>query len=103
MTIKRAKRGDPFLLTVTRRDDAGAIVNLSGMTAASKMRSGLAEIVLDAQVTNPAGGVVTLSASAAATALWTPGLYSSDVEYRVDGLSIGSSETFEILVVEDVT
>lgn len=102
MSTRRAKRGDTFFLTVTRMDDAGAVVNLTGTTVAAKMRSGAAEITLTAQVTNAAGGTVALSAAAAATELWTPGLYNCDVEFTT-GADVTSSDTFRVLVVEDVT
>jgi hypothetical protein len=99
---KRHKRGDTFTLTVTRRDAAGAPINITGATVTSKMRRGTVEIPLTATPTNPTGGVVTLTATATATALWAPGLYDCDVQYT-SGSDVQSSETFQIEVVEDVT
>lgn len=102
MSMKRAKRGDTFALTVTRLDAAGNPVSLAGVTVACKMRSGSASITLTTAITNAAGGVVALSAAPAATVNWAPGVYSCDVQYSTGG-DVQSSDTFEIEVVEDVT
>lgn len=100
-TTRRVKRGDTMAITVTRTED-GSPVDLSGTSVAAKMRRGSTAITLTAAVTNAAQGIVTLSAAAAATAAWTPGLYACDVEYTA-GADVQSSDTFYVEVIEDVT
>lgn len=99
----RAKRGDTFTLTITRRNSAGAVVNLTGFQVRAQMRRAPRVITLTAQVTVPAGGICVLSAAPSATALWTPGVYACDVEYTSAGGEVESSETFYVEVLEDVT
>lgn len=102
-TTRRVKRGDTMAITVTRTESDGTTpINLTGYTVASQMRRGTVAITLTAAVTNAAAGVVTLSAAAAVTELWTPGLYACDVEYTA-GSDVQSSDTFHIEVLEDVT
>lgn len=108
------KSGDTFSLSCTRVDANGAPVNLTGLTITSKVRniSGF-EDDLTVTVTNAAAGQFSLSALPADTSLWPvsqsvdgtvfrPNILYCDVQYVTGGVT-QSSETFDIVVVEDVT
>ncbi len=101
-TTKRVKRGDSFTLTCTRRNSAGVAVNITSTAIESKMRRGATAVTLTVTKTNAAAGVFVLSAAPAATAAWTPGLWSCDIEFT-DGADVVSTDTFLVEVLEDVT
>lgn len=101
------KRGDTLLLTNVWRDSAGNPVNLTPYTITSQIRA--TNFVQDLVVvkTNAAGGVFTCSLSAALSAnlpLTTSNASRLfwDVEFNDAGVVV-SSETVQIVVVEDIT
>lgn len=102
METLRAKVGDTFSLDCTRTDAGGDAVDLTGVTIRSQMRRAATAIDLTVSAVNLAEGRFALTASAADTADWVPGLYKCDVEF-VDGSTVASTETFSVLLDEDVT
>ncbi len=97
------KRGDQFSLDVTRLDENGDPVNLTGMTITSQVKNPGFVASLTVAITNAALGQFTLSASAAATATWPPARLSGDVKYVAGGGIVRRSKTFTILVGKEIT
>jgi hypothetical protein len=88
----RHKAGDTLRWLCARTDAAGDPLAVSSVEACFATLG-----ALTAEVTDAAGGLFTLSATAEATALWTPGVYRGDV--TLIGAGSVSTETF-VLVVE---
>jgi len=87
-----------FSTTVNVEDAAGAAVNLSGYSAASQIRKSYYSSTANnftATITGNANGEITLSMTAANTALLTPGRYLYD-------LVITSPSTIKTRVVEGI-
>lgn len=103
MELIRAKRGDTFRLACVWTDVAGDPVTLSGVTIASQLKGFGSTITLGSAKTDEGAGEFQLTADAATTEAWVPGVYKCDVEFTsgVDGVM--SSETFLVEIVEDVT
>lgn len=101
MTLK-AKVGDTFSLACTRTDAAGDAVSLTGVTIAAQLRRGSTAVDLVPAPVDAAAGIFTLTKAAADTASWQLGIWSCDVEFTAGGI-VASSETFNVLVEEDVT
>lgn len=101
------KRGDTLSFQCVWNDSAGNPVNISGYTITSQVRAVSFVDDLTVTVTNPTLGQFTLSATAADTATWplTTSAQSRvfcDVQFVLSGV-VTSSETFQIIVVEDIT
>lgn len=80
-----------FNTTITVEDAAGDAVNLYGYTAASQMRKSYYSTsanTLTATITGNANGEITLSMTAANTALLSPGRYMYDLV-----ITTGSTKT----------
>ena len=101
-TLIRHKRGDTFTAAVTRRDSAGALVDLTGYTVRSHLRNGSGALIAEFAVAHISTGVVTISATAAQTTLWPIATLKADIEYASAG-TVQSSETIQISVAEDIT
>lgn len=87
-----------FSTTVNVEDAAGAAVNLSGYSVASQIRKSYYSSTANnftATITGNANGEITLSMTAANTALLTPGRYLYD-------LVITSPSTIKTRVVEGI-
>ena len=99
--VIKLKRNDTWLITGTRTDSAGDPVSLSGNTVAAQMKFGDTVITLDATVTDAAAGEYQLEKAASGTDVaLLP--YQCDVEF-ISGSSVASSETFTVVVEEDIT
>lgn len=101
------KRGDTFSLTCTWTDSLGAAINLTGYTFKSQVRATSFVDNLTVTVTNATNGVFTIAATATATANWpiTDSAQSRifcDIQFT-KGATVSSTETFQIVVVEDIT
>jgi hypothetical protein len=100
------KRADTFTLSCVWRDAAGSPVNLSGYIIASQVRTETFVDNLVVTVTNAANGEFTVTRAASFTALWPITTYATnlfcDIEFSLTG-TVVSSETFEIVVVQDIT
>lgn len=102
------KRGDTLSVYADYTADAVA-VNLTGYTVTAMVRKRNATdttpytltCTLANQGTSP--GRVTLSATAAETALWVVGEYVCDIQYVSGGGAVTSTETFDFSVLEDIT
>jgi hypothetical protein len=106
-----SKRGDTLSLDFELENADGSPVDLTGWTAAAKMRlalNGLANrpsspvVDLTATITNAAEGRVTLSATPAQTATWAAGKWVGDIQFTSGG-EVQSSRTFTHRLDEDVT
>ena len=100
------KRGDTLSITCQRLTAAQAAFNLAGYTIAATVRNGGFSQALTVAITNVTQGQFTLSQTAANTALW-PVSDDDDSEMLCDvqftSGSVESTETFRIIVQEDVT
>lgn len=101
------KTGDTLSLTCTYTDSSGNPINITSYTIASKVKAVGFEDTITVTKTNAANGVFTLSATATDTASWpvTVSIASRlfcDVQFT-SGSVVQSSETFQIIVVQDIT
>lgn len=104
------KRGDTFSRDFEITDATGAAVDLTGYTPACKMRlqsgnrvsDGSPAVTLSASLITPAAGTVRISATAAETALWTPGRYVGDIQFTL-GLTVFSTADFVQEILPDRT
>lgn len=77
------EQGTDFSLTITVTDTAGVAFNLTGYTAAAKIRkhwSSSTAYALTATVTGSTSGEITLAANNTTTSAIPPGRYMYDVE-----------------------
>lgn len=104
MADLRTKRGDTFSYSVVHTDSNGDPQDLTGMTVRSQVRyEGELVDTLTYTATSAADGEFTMSASAAATEEWPVGTLLCDIEYTYTDGSRLSTDTFKIIVSEDVT
>lgn len=92
------KAGDTFRRSLTRTDDGGNPVDLSGVPVDAVFVRGPAKIIISGTVTNAAAGAVELTASAATTADWLPGLYQGDITFGTELTTSASTQTFSLVV-----
>lgn len=99
------KRGDTLSVAGVAAQDSGVALNLTGYTVRSQVRSSAGALVaaLSVTVTSATLGTFTLDATAAATASWLTGRHVCDVEYTSAGGIVSSTETFAVVVLDDVT
>lgn len=100
MESRTIKRGDTLLLSCTRRDGAGNPVVLTGLTITAKVRYRQFSEALTVTPVDPANGGFSLSSTNTAT--WPVAALKCDVQF-ISGSVVTSSQTFEIVVEEDVT
>ena len=101
------KTGDTLSLTCTYTDSAGNPIDITSHTIASKVKAVGFEDTLTVNKTDEANGIFILSATATATASWpvtvsTASRLFCDVQFTL-GSVVQSSETFQIIVVQDIT
>jgi len=100
------KRGDTLSITCQRLTAAAAPFNLVGYTIAATVRNGAFSQALTVSTTSPSTGNFTLSQTAANTALWPVSDDDDSVMYcdiQFTSGSVESTETFKIVVQEDIT
>ena len=100
------KRGDTLSMTCQRLTAAAAAFNLVGYTMAATVRNGGFSQALTVTVTNASLGQFTLSQTATNTALWPISDDDDSVMYcdiQFTSASVESTETFKIVVREDIT
>lgn len=100
------KRGDTLSMTCQRLTAAAAAFNLVGYTMAATVRNGGFSQALTVTVTNASLGQFTLSQTAANTAVWPISDDDDSVMYcdiQFTSASVESTETFKIVVREDIT
>jgi len=100
------KRGDTLSMTCQRLTAAAAAFNLVGYTMAATVRNGGFSQALTVTVTNASLGQFTLSQTATNTALWPISDDDDSVMYcdiQFTSGSVESTETFKIVVREDIT
>ena len=101
--IKNFKRGDTMLLTVTYKVD-GIPTSISTIDIASQIRTQYGTLI-DSMIVTKSGsstGVFTLAPSDSDTSAWPLGNLLCDIEFTQSG-NIRSTETFGIVVVEEIT
>ena len=77
------EKGTDFSMQFTVSDGGGDVIDLNGYTAAFTFRkhwSSSTYYVVDATVTDPSNGVLTLSANNETTSSYLPGRFNFDVE-----------------------
>lgn len=101
------KRGDTLSLNVTWLDSNNDPVSLTGYTIESQVRAVGFVDDLTVTVTDAVAGEFVISATAIDTTLWP--ITSSqasrtfcDIQFTIGGIVV-SSETFQIVIVEDIT
>jgi len=100
------KRGDTLSMTCQRLTAAAAAFNLVGYTMAATVRNGAFSQALTVTVTNASLGQFTLSQTATNTAAWPISDDDDSVMYcdiQFTSGSVESTETFKIIVREDIT
>lgn len=98
------KRGDTFAANCTYQTTAGMAIDIGSHTIAARIADdeSLADD-LTVTVTDAAAGQFTISATAAATALWPINTYARlDIEYTL-GSAVQSTETLRVVIVPDIT
>lgn len=104
------KQGDTLTITGTWTDSSGVVIDLTGYTIASQVRVVTGTTFVDdltAAIVSAAEGSFSVSATATQTALWpiTKGQYGRtycDIQFSKAGVVV-SSDTFEIVVLRDIT
>ena len=101
------KKGDTLSYSCSWKDSTGTAINLTGYTIASQVRATGFVGNLTVTITDAVNGLFTLSATATQTATWpvTDGASSRvfcDIQFTL-GAVVVSTETFQIIVVQDIT
>lgn len=102
MAAFRPKRGDSWEFDCVRVDGSGDAIDLSLVDITASMRAG--DDVYDFTVTktDAVNGAFRLSMAPAVTETMIPSLHLADVQFAQAG-DVDSSETFNIVVQEDIT
>lgn len=100
------KRGDDFNLafSLTDPNNANAPVDITGWTIRSQIRRGnnlTAELTVT--ITDAVNGNFTLTAGSTLTAGWKVDTHTCDIQFTRPAAGVTSSETFNVIVCEDVT
>jgi len=96
------KRGDTFNLTCTYKVN-GVATSVSDIDIDSQIRDNRGALVQDLAVTKLVGtGEFTLIATATETAEWPTSVLRCDVQFS-EGGSVRSTQTFDVVVLEDIT
>ena len=97
------KQGDTldWVITLT---DGGTEVDVTSWTIRAQIRAGDTLISsLTLTLVDAANGLFRLSATAAATDTWSAGNHSCDIEFTDDSSNVFSTETFTVVIVEDIS
>ena len=97
------KRGDQLSMDITRVDQNGDPINLTGVTITSQVKGPGFVASLTVTAVNLAIGQFQLTAASGATATWPMGRLSGDVKYVSGGGLVRHSKTFFILVGKEIT
>lgn len=103
MVAFHIKQGATFELRMQAREADGAVSDLTGMAIDLQLRDAANALVDEPAVTNGgASGLITVLASAAATAAWPIGVLRADIRIAA-GATVVISETFNVHVQKAVT
>ena len=104
MTATVIKRGDTLTWLCAFTDDDGEAIDLTGATFDCDVARAVGGTTdqMTVTLTEAAAGLVTLSRTAAQTALWSPGLYRTDIRWTIGG-GVTTTETFTFDVQEPVS
>lgn len=101
----QVKRGDT--LSYIGKISRASIPDFTGWTvaAAAKDAQGtlLATLTAEWVVVTPLPASFRISAPYAVTELWTPGVYQVDVQFTSPGGQRASTQTFDLVVLADIT
>jgi hypothetical protein len=103
MLTQRFKRGDTLFIQCTRVDASGSALSLSGVTVTSEMVQCAVRVDLTATIVDASTGRFNLALSSTETETLATGVWLTDVQFRDLAGNVVSSDTYAILVVEDVT
>jgi len=97
------KKGDTLEWVISLTEDSSA-VDITDFTIRSQIRQTSTLIAtLTTTITNATGGVFSLTATASATASWTTGTHSCDIEFTDANDEVFSTETFKLKLIDDIT
>jgi len=97
------KQGDT-LDWVINLTDTGSPVDITDWSVRAQIRQGDTLIFnLTVTVVDAANGLFRLSATAAQTDTWSAGSHSCDVEFTDDSSNVFSTETFNVVILEDIS
>ena len=101
------KRGDTLSLSAVWLDSNNDPVDLTGYTVESQVRAVGFVDDLTVTITDATAGEFVLSATATDTSMWPVTSSQSsrsfcDIQFTIAGIVV-SSETFQVVVVEDIT
>lgn len=99
----KIKRGEVLSLDFTRKDAAGAAVDITNDTITASVQLRDFTAALTVTKTNAVAGEFTISATAAQTQLWPVATLDADTKYDGGGGNIKRSETFRIKVDKEIT
>jgi hypothetical protein len=107
------KRGSTWLLKVTRKDELGELIDMTGLVTRAMFREGGVDetviVTLDETagitITDPTNGEIELELSAVQSALFSPGAkVFFDIEQVNDVTGhVWQSQTYRFSVVQEVT
>lgn len=96
------KRGDTFSLSCTYKVD-GVATSVSSIDIDSQIRDNRDKLIQELTVTKLIGtGEFTLTSTAEETADWPITTMKCDIQFS-EGGSIRSTQTFDVVIIEDVT
>ena len=97
------KQGDTLEWVITLTD-GGSAVDITDWSIRAQIRQNDTLIAaLTTTVTDAAGGVFSLTATATATDSWAAGNHSCDIEFTDDTSEVFSTETFTVTIIEDIS
>jgi len=97
------KKGDTLEWVITLTENAVA-VDITNFTIKAQIRQTSTLIAtLTSTITDATNGIFSLTATATATASWTTGTHSCDVEFTDDNSEVFSTETFKLKLIDDIT
>jgi len=103
MATINLKQGDTVDWVVTL-NEGGAPVDITSWTIRAQIRSGDTLIfTLTVTVIDASAGQFRLSATPAQSDLWAAGSHSCDIEFTDDSSNVFSTETFKVVVIEDIS
>jgi hypothetical protein len=103
MASVTVKQGDTleWIIAVTSND---VVLDLTGYAVRAQIRrSDVLVASLTVTFTNPSAGIMNLTATAAQTDAWPAGTHKCDIEFTDLTGDVFSSDTFDVIVLEDIS
>jgi len=100
----KVKRGDTIYWLCVYNDSASVAIDITNIDIVAQIRSKTDVLLTTLTVTKLGGtGQFSLSALAATTTTFTPGIYFTDIEYTDNTGIVLSTETIEVEILKDYT